>query len=416
VAEKQACAVERRGGRPFHAAVGLIASWMARYKQVDDIDIPHDFHLPEGNVVRGQLLFKKHCSQCHTIRKDGLNPYGTLFGPNLYGVMGRTAAANQRSGGMKYSQGLEESGILWTDRNMMCFLKNPRAFAGGAINMNFRGMDRFKDRVDLVHYLKKAGHESWMVQDGSPHSQKKWWTREGAQGKTVQYMQVYGDDKQLSPWQRLYRMAKQSVSDTCSDVWARVGRTTPPLGGAHGADSGDEHRASLEDDPEVRKWRQVGKVVDGVKPATMQQSFNWPPREEISQGPVKLEKKTRNSGAARAPPPPPAEDATSSSGFFVPALACEAPPPPAPLEGHGYRAPSGIMVYPEPPAPALRPTAAAASGGPPGKAPPGRPGVAAPQASPPAPAASSQPNIGVPGPLRPDGGWVSLGGLIVYTS
>mmetsp|Transcript_52777 Transcript_52777/g.142288 ORF Transcript_52777/g.142288 Transcript_52777/m.142288 type:complete len:248 (-) Transcript_52777:97-840(-) len=62
------------------------------------------------------------------------------------------------------------------------------------------------------------------------------------------------------------------------------------------------------------------------------------------------------------------------------------------------------------------PAAAAASGGPPGKAPPGRPGAAAPQASPPVPAASVQPSGGVRGPLRPDGGWVSLGGLIVYTS
>jgi len=146
---------------------------MPGYKQYNDVDIPDDFVLPEGNVVRGQKLFKKHCSQCHTIRRDGQNPYGTLAGPNLYGVMGRTAAQNQRSGLAQFSKSLEESGILWTERNMMAFLKNPRAFAGGVINMNFRGMDSFEDRVDLVHYLKRAGHDSWMMLDGTPHSQKK---------------------------------------------------------------------------------------------------------------------------------------------------------------------------------------------------------------------------------------------------
>ena len=31
------------------------------------------------------------------------------------------------------------------NRNMMAFLKNPKAFAGGAINMNFRGMDSWQD-------------------------------------------------------------------------------------------------------------------------------------------------------------------------------------------------------------------------------------------------------------------------------
>ncbi|CAK8990380.1 unnamed protein product [Durusdinium trenchii] len=77
--------------------------------------------------------------------------------------MGRTAAMNQRSGWAKYSTKLESSGILWTERNMMAFLKNPKAFAGGVINMNFRGIDSWQDRVDLIHYLQRAGHESWMA-------------------------------------------------------------------------------------------------------------------------------------------------------------------------------------------------------------------------------------------------------------
>eukprot|EP00913_Durusdinium_trenchii_P020956 g19692.t1 len=52
---------------------------------------------------------------------------------------------NQRSGWAKYSTKLESSGILWTERNMMAFLKNPKAFAGGVINMNFRGIDSWQE-------------------------------------------------------------------------------------------------------------------------------------------------------------------------------------------------------------------------------------------------------------------------------
>ncbi|CAK0792836.1 unnamed protein product [Prorocentrum cordatum] len=102
-------------------------------------------------------LFKKHCSQCHTIRRDGVNPYGTLWGPNLYGIIGRTAGQNARTGWSTYSRAVEGSGILWTERNLVAFLKNPRAFAGGVINMNFRGLDSIEDRIDLVHYMKRAG-------------------------------------------------------------------------------------------------------------------------------------------------------------------------------------------------------------------------------------------------------------------
>ncbi|CAE8581457.1 unnamed protein product, partial [Polarella glacialis] len=195
---------------------------MARYKQINDIDVGDEFVLPEGNVRRGQLLFKKHCAQCHTIRRDGTNPYGTLAGPNLYGVMGRTAAMNQRTGWVKHSSQLEDSGILWTERNMMAFLKNPRAFAGGAINMNFRGLEGFKDRVDLIHFLLRAGHESWMVQDGTPHSQKQWWTR-GVSGPTKNYWEVNVAEKQVKPWQHAWRAASKTVTDTKQSLLDRTG-------------------------------------------------------------------------------------------------------------------------------------------------------------------------------------------------
>lgn len=400
---------------------------MSNYKRINDVDVGDDFVLPEGSILRGQLLFKKHCSQCHTIRRDGMNPYGTLAGPNLYGVMGRTAAQNQRSGWSKYSVSLEESGILWTDRNMVAFLKNPRAFAGGAINMNFRGIDSFRDRVDLVHYLKRAGHESWMVQDGTPHSQRKWWTR-GQEGRTQSYWVVHADEKQLKPWQHLTRYVSEKARDTWNDALASAG--FDPTRAGDSASSAAGVAAFDEADDDLRNWRRVKRVEDGVKPASLQQSFNWPPREVISDGPIKMPKPpprraAPSAGAATGSAPP--EVAT----WTAPAVACEAPPPP-PL-ADGWRAPSGLMVYregtPTPPAPPPPPRAAAApAGSPPTAPPPAAAARAAPaQAAAVAQAAAPPPGRGAPPAdaaarafarpqARPDGGVVTPGGLVSYAA
>jgi len=350
---------------------------MARYKQIDDIDVADDFVLPEGSVVRGQLLFKKHCAQCHTIRRDGTNPYGTLAGPNLYGVMGRTAAMNQRSGWVKHSSKLETSGILWTERNMMAFLKNPRAFAGGAINMNFRGVEGWQDRIDLIHYLQRAGHESWMVQDGTPHSQKQWWKR-GVSGPTKQYWEVNESKKDVKPWQHVWRSASKKVEDTKRDMMMTLGLHDPAKEAAKAAARAE---AEAKEDTEASTWLRVKEVQDGVKPASMQRSFNWPPMEVIQAGP---ERKKRESSVIPAPP------ATPPETTFAPSLvaACEEIPPGRLAKG--VRAPSGLMVYAE-------------TGG---------PAAAAPTSSALQKKISRPPQV--PGPLRSDGGIVTPGGLILY--
>lgn len=316
---------------------------MARYRQLNDLDVPDDFVLPEGDVRRGQLLFKKHCAQCHTIRRDGLNPYGTLYGPNLYGIMGRAAARNQQTGWQTYSANLEASGILWTERNMMAFLKNPKAFAGGSINMNFRGIESTQDRVDLIHYLQRAGHESWMVKDGTPHSQKGWWNRTGSGGSS--YWQVNASDKQLTPMQHLWRGGSRKVNEFKDNVMNKLGYS-PSFSSTSGTTSGWA-ADQLKDDPEVKMWRQVEKVSDGVRPASMQRSFNWPPREVITQGPV-------SGGPKAATASAPASDDANAGAPAHPAAQLRS--------AEEYTAPSGLQVYREQrPQPAAPPAAAPAT-------------------------------------------------------
>lgn len=295
---------------------------MPAAKPFDDIDVSDDFVLPEGNVVRGQLLFKKHCAQCHTIRRDGTNPYGTLAGPNLYGVMGRTAAMNQRSGWAKYSTKLESSGILWTERNMMAFLKNPKAFAGGVINMNFRGIDSWQDRVDLIHYLQRAGHESWMVQDGTPHTQKQWWTR-GVSGPTKNYWEVNASSKQLKPWEHAWRGVSKKVQEKKQLLWDSLGITSS---------EGVQNAVEMVEDTDVSTWKRVQKVESGTMGASMKRSYNWPPPQVIQAGPQR-----------QVPPasPLPSSLAENEAVLTLNVTACEE----RRASPDGIRVPSGMTVY-----------------------------------------------------------------------
>lgn len=130
---------------------------MSRWKKFNDDDVPDDFVLPPGDMLRGRLLFKKHCAQCHVIEKDETVKTGcTLLGPNLYGVYGRTAGTGPRTSLIDSSQAIKESGIVWTDITLMRYLKNPRQFTQHPLSMNFRGLDNWQDRIDLIWYMKAA--------------------------------------------------------------------------------------------------------------------------------------------------------------------------------------------------------------------------------------------------------------------
>ncbi|KAL8428288.1 hypothetical protein Efla_001583 [Eimeria flavescens] len=160
---------------------------MSRWKSFNDDDVPDDFVLPPGDVLRGRLLFKKHCAQCHVIEKDAAVQTGcTLLGPSLYGVYGRTAGTGPRTSLIDSSQALKESGIVWTDITLMRYLKNPRQFTQHPMSMNFRGMDNWQDRIDLIWYIKaacedtfesykktyRAAKASLQRQQGAPRSQE----------------------------------------------------------------------------------------------------------------------------------------------------------------------------------------------------------------------------------------------------
>mmetsp|Transcript_11059 Transcript_11059/g.25988 ORF Transcript_11059/g.25988 Transcript_11059/m.25988 type:complete len:113 (-) Transcript_11059:59-397(-) len=108
----------------------------------------------EVDVRRGQLLFKKLCAQCHTARPTGR---GSTRGPNLFGVVGAPSGSLVFAWGGSY-QRLQAYGLVWSEATLLSFLENPRdlisSVRGDMSCMNFKGMDRESDRVDLVAFLK----------------------------------------------------------------------------------------------------------------------------------------------------------------------------------------------------------------------------------------------------------------------
>ncbi len=82
----------------------------------------------EGDAAAGEKAFKK-CKACHMIvNGDEVIFKGGKVGPNLYGVIGRTAGTYE---GFKYSKSLAalgEAGLVWDEANLAEWITDPKAF------------------------------------------------------------------------------------------------------------------------------------------------------------------------------------------------------------------------------------------------------------------------------------------------
>jgi cytochrome c len=88
------------------------------------------------------------CQQCHKFEPGA----EALQGPPLYGVVGRQVASLD----FKYSTGagsLTELGGMWDYEKLDHFIENPKKFRS-ATNMNFLGVKKTTDRMNLIAYLR----------------------------------------------------------------------------------------------------------------------------------------------------------------------------------------------------------------------------------------------------------------------
>ena len=101
---------------------------------------------PMGNVEDGIRGAEKYCVVCHTFEEGGK----VVYGPNLFGIAGQPAAAFE---GFRYSEALRNSGLTWTDSNLIGFLANPEQFVEGT-TARFPGLKSAKQRADILAYMK----------------------------------------------------------------------------------------------------------------------------------------------------------------------------------------------------------------------------------------------------------------------
>lgn len=106
-----------------------------------------------GDAQRGARVFQA-CTACHSLEPDR-----NLTGPSLSGVWGRKAGA--LGSFVRYSGALKSSGIVWNEKTLDAWAKDPEAMVPGNY-MSFPGIKEERARADLLAFLEKAS------QPGSP--------------------------------------------------------------------------------------------------------------------------------------------------------------------------------------------------------------------------------------------------------
>jgi cytochrome c len=101
----------------------------------------------EGNPARGQRVFSA-CAACHSLQPDR-----NMTGPSLADVW------NRKAGGLssfaRYSAALKSANILWNDKTLDEWIKDPQHVVPGN-QMTFAGIKDAQPRADLLAFLKDA--------------------------------------------------------------------------------------------------------------------------------------------------------------------------------------------------------------------------------------------------------------------
>ena len=106
-----------------------------------------NFSVPAQTVENGKKVYNK-CKACHTLKSNGKH----RVGPNLYNVLNSKSASKK---GYRYSRAMKNSGIVWTEKELNAYLKNPRKHIRGT-KMAFSGLRKEIDRESVIMYLKEA--------------------------------------------------------------------------------------------------------------------------------------------------------------------------------------------------------------------------------------------------------------------
>ncbi|WP_374438899.1 c-type cytochrome [Pseudomonas panipatensis] len=103
--------------------------------------------LADDLAAKGQAVFERDCSLCHTANAGGAN----IMGPNLHGVIGRQAGS---LAGFSYSQAMKDKGAVWARDNFEAFIAQPQAAVPGTY-MPYTGLADADERKALSAWLSQ---------------------------------------------------------------------------------------------------------------------------------------------------------------------------------------------------------------------------------------------------------------------
>jgi cytochrome c len=97
-------------------------------------------------VLSGKNLFRAKCVACHSVACN-------RQGPKLEGLFGRRAASV--SDFKDYTAELRASEIVWTEKTVDAFLRDPDKLVPGTLMSVIGRIDSAKDRKDLIAYMRR---------------------------------------------------------------------------------------------------------------------------------------------------------------------------------------------------------------------------------------------------------------------
>ena len=101
-------------------------------------------YIKKKNKLRDVVPTEIILTSAATKKKEGHKQ-----GPNLYGLVGRTAGTSDN---FSYSKANKESGVVWSRDSLFEYLKAPKKFIPGT-KMVFAGLKKPKDRDNLIEFL-----------------------------------------------------------------------------------------------------------------------------------------------------------------------------------------------------------------------------------------------------------------------
>lgn len=125
-----------------------------------------DGHAATGDAVEGQRQFDRQCVACHLVRDangDVLAGRTARTGPNLFGIAGRTIAADADFAYGDSITRLGAAGAIWTEAAFADYVQDPTGWMRVALDDNrARGKMAYRvrnaqDAIDIFAYLATFG-------------------------------------------------------------------------------------------------------------------------------------------------------------------------------------------------------------------------------------------------------------------